>query len=608
VEIARRRNSRIECPVGRWCLIGVAILAAGCETASFEKARAKDTIEAYRDYLRNAPPGDRGREPARERLAVLEFERARLVDTPVSYKRFIEEFPESDRREQAEVLLESLRFEAAREKGTIAAYEDFLRDHPAGHHAQEAHDVLAKLELDVATKAGTAAAYEAFLSRNPATPARTDIERKIDDAVFAEAKDKGPAALFAYLADRPDGGHREEARAILRRREALARALAGDVAGAYAEAQKTTGAEAAALDSAIEEVEYQIVAATLDPAALTEFANQHPGRAGVARAAAAALRKDGGTGLKALAARLDPGREARPAEELLRALEAPDPRDRWLAAEELGRIGSLMAIDRLLGQVAVSRFLKVRFEAFRALAAIVASIPPEGREAEIQRRLGQIRPVERGGDLLIKVAVLEELSGSTERALSDYQRVSRIDEEDLFAWWRVAELRAQRGDALGRAVAARTIAVEVEAFVHDRSREGSVPLLYARTLCGLREETQVAQATLAGLPPAAARDFPEDLVSFQTRTIEAARLVAAKLSDAEAESRGSDKYFRSCDDDDVAPRMDEGDADRLAAVRNLASLHDKRAIPALQLAASRDPSEKVRRAAQEALGGAAASR
>lgn len=579
----------------------MAALCAGCLPSAYERARARDTADAYRALLREAPAGPE-RDAARARLAQLDFESARSVHTPIAYKRFLEEFPDSDRKPAALALLESLRFEAARQAGTAAAIEDFLRDHADGHHAAESRAALAALDLDAAKKADTVRAIAAFLARHPASPARPELERRLDDLAFADAERQGPRDLAAYLDRHPAGAHRDPARAILLRHRVGWRARAGDIAGAYAEARTAAEPEASALASEIAVVDLEAVEATLDPAALANFARAHPGPLAdkAAQRAAAIRRRPNAAVLRKLAARLDPSRFTRPAGELLRALEAPDPRHRWLAARELAVAGSIDAADRLLAVAASSRFLLVRREAFLALATVWTAMPAEARESEVsRRRQSLVEPA--AGEPLAKRAMLSEAGGAAEAAVTDYGRLARSDAGDLLAWWRLSELRRARGDALGAAIAARQVAVQVDAALADRLADGAVPLLLARTLCGLHVMVVEARRALDALPESAARDFPEDLTAFRNRAADVDRKAAARLSDAEAAARAVDRDLKRCVDDDVTPRLADGERDRLDAVKALAALREPLALPALRRASLRDPSAAVRRAAAEHL-------
>lgn len=585
----------------------LALLAA-CATSGFEAARKEDTAESYRRFLRDEKSHPHA-QAAWERLAEIEFDKARRVGTPLAYKRFLEEFPESPRREAARVLLEGLRFEAAREKDVSSGWSDFLRDHPHGTHSVEARKQLEAADYREATQAPSANAIEVFLARHPDSTRRMEAERLLDDRRYAEARAKGPRAVMEYLDLKDAGAHRDEARGELKAREVLARAALGDFEGAYREAQQVAsdaGRTTAAAE--VERAELEDCSARLDPEALEAFARRRSGPAAEeARSRARALNQDrkAAAALKALVARLDPLRYARPEEELVRVLEAEDPRERWIAAYELGRLGSRRAVDPLLSAAALSRFSRVRHRAFEALKEIFALLPPETLEIEVRRRAEGLRRVATGQALAVKLAMLDELLGDDRAAAEGYARSLRGGGGDLFVLRRLAHVRSRRGEGFRSAVSARELATEVIALVKQRDGEekGLSPLLLSRTLCGARDDAAAAAALLSSVPKSVADDFPEDLSAFQSRAEEAMRLSSARLSDAEAGAREARPGFKGCDDPgEAAARLTDGENDRLQAVSELAARRDPRSRPALSRVAQRDPSAKVREAARAALG------
>ena len=97
-------------------------------------------------------------------------------------------------------------------------------------------------------------------------------------------------------------------------------------------------------------------------------------------------------------------------------------------------------------------------------------------------------------------------------------------------------------------------------------------------------------------------EFPEDLLSFEFEAKEISRLAEAMLKDAELRLRTQDKHVKGCRDSGIAQRVEFAEAARVAALATLNPAKDKLAVPLLQLAAARDPSEKVRKAAKDALG------
>jgi hypothetical protein len=288
---------------------------------------------------------------------------------------------------------------------------------------------------------------------------------------------------------------------------------------------------------------------------------------------------------------------------MVRVLASVDPRDRWLAAEELGLMGARGATEALVDAAAASRFTRVRERAYAALVALVAVLPPEVRELELRQRLEALRKVAQTPALLVKVALLEELAGEETHATATYQRCLSSDPSDLFVLQRLAALRIKRGEGFGAAIAARELATRVQQLIEQRSHEeGLSSLLLARTLCGARDVAESAIEIITHLPPQVAHDFPEDLQLFTRRVSEAHKLASARLADVEADARAADRTFCGCDDaGDFRERLKEGEADRLKVVSELSMRSGDPVRFALGLAARRDPSLQVREAARAAL-------
>jgi hypothetical protein len=590
----------------RWTplrLLALALGAAACAGSAYDAARREDSIEGYRRYLR-----ERGDEAAaklaRDRLAELEFVAARQQNSRMGYKRFIEEFPDSERRSDALILLENLRFEAAQAAGTTLAWSEFLRDHPSGAHLAQARAALDAADYSDAKREGSAKAMREYLVRHPETANRLEAERLLDDRLFAEARASGPHALLLYLEASPAGTHRDEARTALVEREVTARANLGDFEGARRRTRIVGDAGARAqLEASLDALELDWAAASLDPGALGLLARGRSSAAPRARGLEGELRRDPALqALRRLAQRLEPTHFARPEPELVRVLSAGDPRERWLAAEELGRMGAWRALEPLLNAAVDSRFARVRAQSFSAMQTLFALLPRDVQDVEWRARVEALRKVAQSPALQVRLAVLEDLLGDP-RALADYAKALRGDAADLLVLRRIASLRAERGEVFASAAAARDWATRVMQAIEQRSGgEGAGPLLTSRILCGLRDEAQAARSLLRGIPPAQTASFSEDLKLFLQRAEDAERLASARLSDAEAAARAEDLGFRVCEDDGgLAARMRDGESERLAAVEDLGRRVGQPARLALEKAKRLDPSPAVRAAATARL-------
>jgi hypothetical protein len=144
-------------------------------------------------------------EPAVPRPASAEetarWEAALEADTAYGYQLFLDDYPASIHRDQAELHLERLDHQAwgrAQEEGSRAAVEAYMQQFPAGRHEAEA---LIRLE-------------EFRLAEEAAARARSERERQDNEAWEAARALRTGAAMDAYLAAWPDGLHGDEARAL----------------------------------------------------------------------------------------------------------------------------------------------------------------------------------------------------------------------------------------------------------------------------------------------------------------------------------------------------------------------------------------------------------
>ena len=566
----------------------------------YDDAREKDTPDAYQQFLR-AHPAEHGSAEAHSRLAQLRFNEARQAHTVLGYKRYLEDFPDSDEAPDALKLLEALRFAAAQTQSTVSGWRDFLRDHPDGAHAAQARAALDDVSWKDAQASKSSSAMREYLAHFPESAHRPEAERFADDRAYAEDRAIGNKGLLDYLEHNPNGGHRDEVRGQLSAQEAEALADGGDLVGAYALAERVRGPEADALMTRLAQRELAEVAAALDPTALKQLAERRPQVAVAANELAKKIEHDARIKtLRAQLPHLDPLEFGRPPDELVRALDAPDPRDRWLAAEELGALGAEAAYEKLVNVAADSHFEEIRLRAFGALQQLAARTGRDAVAVDARSRLEKLRKMASSPRMFLKIAIVEELAGMRVEAVADYQRCLRGDSEDLLALRRLLELEPP---SFERAVAARRLAVTVEEEIAAHtSDDGDPPLLASRWMCGVSHDADAAQAVLAAIPDAIAKDSPEDISTFRARAREAQAQAHARLSDAEDAARAEQKTHTACESDDVLPRMQDGVKARLAAVAALAAAKSDLAQYPLKQVARRDPSADVRQAALQALG------
>ncbi len=548
---------RLRALVLLFSLVGLA----GCRGGGYARARAADSPEAYRAYLRAEPKSEEAA-VAQTRLAELEFAGASKAHTVVAYKRFLEEFPDALRARAARALLEGLRFNAAREQGTVQAWHRFLEDHPDGAHHGEAEQALADAELQLLSASGDRGALERVAATHADDARGVSARAVLDDRSFEAARLGGSGPLLAYLAAFPAGAHRDSARVILLDRRIDGLLFSGEVAAAKEEVARAP------------------------------LASQLPDLQGKL-ARAERIRSLAGS-REPLVRSVQVGNYLRSLEDLTHALSAADPLERWQAAEELGQHISILAIDPLLIALRSSRHLKVRMQAFDSLGQVLRALPQAIREHEVATRLQGLRTAPAEGPLSLAAGALLELSNRRDEAVAAYRQASDRAAPDPFLLWREAHLQLEKKQHYPAAVAARQLALWASASIRDLGvSEPYTALATSRALCSVVAASHFALQTLdqAGQGPS---EFPDDLTEFKLRAAEVERLARARLQDAELMLRSGDSSARTCDDAQVSERLIDAERRREEALEALPSRLPRLAPELLVLVGERDPSLRVR--------------
>ncbi len=535
------------------------LLAFGCRYSSFDAASKKDTVQAWREFLQKNPT-DPEAGPGRERLAELELTEAQRVHTVLAYKRFLDEFGDTVPAPKARALLEGLRFNAAKEKGTPQALRQFLRDHPDGAHQQEAAALLQALELKELQFTDDPRTLQAMASAHPDDPKGAEASGRLDDRAFSGATTA--QGLFAYLRDWPAGAHRDAARLRLLDLKVEGLLVSGLLAEAKAEVQKSPlGAQLPGIKERLERFK---------------------------RLEALSKGKDEAV-LRAL-----PGYYLRSFDDLVGSLEAPDPMDRWQAAEELGDYVTVRSIDPLLNAFRASRQPLVRQRAFESLGRVLKALPQPVAEYEVATRLEALQANASDPQLYLTIGVLLDLMGQLEKAAGEYQKGYDPELPDPVVLRRWALIRKERRQFFSEAVAARQLALWAAQLARNTPLAEQGPALpAARNLCAAVEAARFAEGAIAEAK-AQKTDFPDDLVEFARRASDARRLCEARLRDAELKMLEQDPNARKCGDDPVGARLKDAEAQRQQALEKLVGRPAAQVAEIRELALYREPAPALR--------------
>jgi hypothetical protein len=181
-----------------WCVFALALLvsvSSGCEGRAYREAAAKDTVQAYADYLRRYPKGGH-QHRALESLDHARFRQARAADRPFGYRLYLQHHRRGGRHAtEARRRLAELALKKAHD---VAALRLVIERHRGTPQARKARVRLAAFEAREALKTQSASICSRFLRLYPDAKEARAVRSKLARIRFASLGDD-PAALEAYI-------------------------------------------------------------------------------------------------------------------------------------------------------------------------------------------------------------------------------------------------------------------------------------------------------------------------------------------------------------------------------------------------------------------------
>jgi len=129
---------------------------------------------------------------------------------------FLQRFPNSAHRGEAEPKLDDLYWAKASETNTPADFRDYQNRYPNGRHSRDAQSELAKLDWQQAQNTSDPRVLEDFVKKYSSGGFHDQAAAKLDDLAWQRAaKANDATGLRDYLSRFPNGKHAEQARSAI---------------------------------------------------------------------------------------------------------------------------------------------------------------------------------------------------------------------------------------------------------------------------------------------------------------------------------------------------------------------------------------------------------
>jgi eukaryotic-like serine/threonine-protein kinase len=158
--------------------------------------------------FKTAPPPD-----TTEDTAWQQVQDARSIS---ALEGFLQRFPNSAHRGDAEPKLDDLYWAKASEANSPADYRDYQNRYPNGRHSRDAQSEIAKLDWQQAQNTSDPRVLEDFVKKYPSGDFHDQAAAKLDDLAWQRAaKANDTTSLRDYLSRFPNGKHAEQTRTAI---------------------------------------------------------------------------------------------------------------------------------------------------------------------------------------------------------------------------------------------------------------------------------------------------------------------------------------------------------------------------------------------------------
>jgi TolA-binding protein len=129
---------------------------------------------------------------------------------------FLQRFPNSAHRGDAEPKLDDLYWAKASEANTAADFRDYQNRYPNGRHSRDAQSEIGKLDWQQAQNTSDPRVLEDFVKKYPSGGFHDQAAAKLDDLAWQRAaKANDASSLRDYLSRFPNGKHAEQTRTAI---------------------------------------------------------------------------------------------------------------------------------------------------------------------------------------------------------------------------------------------------------------------------------------------------------------------------------------------------------------------------------------------------------